>query len=86
MTPVGSSLQWRRLCRAAAVEQDPDRLRGIVQKINAKLGMRQRMLRGTGVNSPETMFPNLSHREFHRQIPAVPYFSLVAYGRLLAET
>jgi hypothetical protein len=48
---VGKAWQWRRLCRAAVVEQDPEKLAEIVQTINAKLGMRQRMLRGRGKQS-----------------------------------
>ncbi len=41
----GASLEWRRLCRAAVIEHDPDRLAEIVWKINAMLGDRQDMLR-----------------------------------------
>ena len=42
------SLDWRRLCRAAAVEQDPEKLSEIVQRINVNLMRRQRMLRRPG--------------------------------------
>jgi hypothetical protein len=43
---VDESLNWRRLCRAAVLEQDPDKLLQIVQRINAALISRQQMLRG----------------------------------------
>jgi hypothetical protein len=39
------SLNWRMLCRAAALELDPDKLSQIVQRINHALRMRQRVLR-----------------------------------------
>ena len=39
------SLNWRSLCRAAALEQDPDTLSQIVQRISLALKMRQRVLR-----------------------------------------
>ena len=37
---MDESLKWRRLCRAAAVEQDAAKLFQIVQRINAALSMR----------------------------------------------
>jgi len=38
------SLNWRRLCRAAALEKDPDRLSQIVQRMNFALKIRQKAL------------------------------------------
>jgi hypothetical protein len=38
------SLNWRMLCRAAAVEQNPDVLAQIVHRINLALKLRQRVL------------------------------------------
>ena len=43
---MDESLQWRRLCRAAAVEQDPGKLFQIVQRINAALSMRLHRING----------------------------------------
>ena len=40
------SLNWRMLCRAAALEQDPDKLSQIVQGIYLALESRQWVLRG----------------------------------------
>jgi len=50
------SLNWRRLCRSAALEQRPEKLSQIVEKINLTLKVRQRALRnltesGRGNNS-----------------------------------
>jgi hypothetical protein len=42
---TGRSLDWRRICRAAGLEQDPEKLVQIVQKINSALRARQRALR-----------------------------------------
>jgi len=42
------SLTWRRLCRAAALEQDPDKLSQIVRRMNAALRAQQRKLRSFG--------------------------------------
>jgi hypothetical protein len=39
------SLNWRRLCRAAALEQNPDELYEIIHRINSALKTRQRRLR-----------------------------------------
>lgn len=39
------SLNWRKLCRAAVLEKNPDGLSQIVQRINSALKQRQRMLR-----------------------------------------
>jgi len=39
------SLNWRRLCRSAALEQNPEKLYQIVQKISSALRARQRSLR-----------------------------------------
>ena len=44
---VDELLDWRTLCRAAVLEQDPDKLLQIVQRINAALISRQQMLRGS---------------------------------------
>ncbi len=38
------SLNWRMLCRAAALEQNPDALAQIVHRINLALKQRQRVL------------------------------------------
>lgn len=51
------SLTWRKLCRAAAMEQDPDNLSQIVQKINSVLRVRQRRLRSVSA----TMRGNSTH-------------------------
>lgn len=51
------SLNWRKLCRSAALEQDPEKLSQIVQKISAALGERQRSLRRLDGTSRD----NLSH-------------------------
>jgi hypothetical protein len=52
------SLNWRQLCRAAVLEQDPDKLFQIVQRINFALKVRQRVLRNSAQarrdNSPHT--------------------------------
>ena len=42
---TGESLNWRKLCRAAVLEQDPDRLSQVVRRINLALRVRQRVLR-----------------------------------------
>jgi hypothetical protein len=39
------SLNWRKLCRAAVLERDPEKLLHIVHRINLALRMRQRVLR-----------------------------------------
>jgi hypothetical protein len=39
------SLNWRKLCRSAALEQRPDKLSQIVERINLALKPRQRVLR-----------------------------------------
>jgi hypothetical protein len=39
------SLNWRRLCRSAALEQHPEKLSQIVEKINLTVKTRQRALR-----------------------------------------
>jgi hypothetical protein len=51
------SLHWRKLCRAASLEQDPDNLLKIVQKMNAALKTRMRKLR----TSLESRRDNASH-------------------------
>jgi hypothetical protein len=43
------SLSWRKLCRSAALEQRPDKLSQIVEKINLALKTRQRALRNLAV-------------------------------------
>ena len=52
------SLNWRTLCRAAVLEQDPDKLSQIVQRISLGLRMRQRVLRSvaeaTRAKNPRT--------------------------------
>jgi hypothetical protein len=39
------SLSWRKLCRSAALEQRPDKLSQIIERINQALKVRQRTLR-----------------------------------------
>jgi hypothetical protein len=51
------SLNWRRLCRAAALEQNPDKLCQIVGKIASALRTRQRRLR----RFSETRRPDIAH-------------------------
>ena len=51
------SLNWRKLCRASALEQDPTKLSQIVQRINSALRLRQRELRGF----VDTRAGNISH-------------------------
>jgi hypothetical protein len=51
------SLNWRKLCRAAALEQDPDKLCQIVQKIGSALRARLRRLR----RFSQTRRENISH-------------------------
>jgi hypothetical protein len=51
------SLNWRKLCRAAALEQNPDSLSQIVQKISSALKAHQRKLR----RFSQTRRDNLSH-------------------------
>lgn len=51
------SLNWRQLCRAAVLEQDPDKLSQIVQRINLASKMRQRALR----NFAEARRDNSTH-------------------------
>jgi hypothetical protein len=51
------SLIWRKLCRAASLEQNPDSLSQIIQKMNSALKTRMRKLRG----SVETRRSNTSH-------------------------
>lgn len=51
------SLNWRKLCRAAALEQDPAKLSQTVQRINSALRVRQRWL----YSSVDTRRNNISH-------------------------
>ena len=51
------SLNWRKLCRAAALEQNPDKLSQVVQRINSALTTRQRRLRSFA----ETRLDDISH-------------------------
>jgi hypothetical protein len=54
------SLNWRKLCRSAALEQRPDKLSQIVAKINLALKPRQRVLRnlaGAGRDNNSYIFP-----------------------------
>jgi hypothetical protein len=39
------SMNWRKLCRAAALEQNPDKLSQIIHRINSALKTHQRRLR-----------------------------------------
>lgn len=39
------SLNWRRLCRAAALAHDPERLSQIIHRMNSALKSHQRWLR-----------------------------------------
>jgi hypothetical protein len=51
------SLNWRKLCRAAALEQNPHKLSQIVQRISSALKVRQRRLR----RFSESRRDNVSH-------------------------
>jgi hypothetical protein len=42
---AGDSVNWRRLCRAAVLEQDADKLSHIVRRMNSALGVHQQRLR-----------------------------------------
>lgn len=42
---MNESMNWRRLCRAAAIEQDADRVWQIVRRIDSELARRRRELR-----------------------------------------
>ena len=42
---TSESLNWRQLCRAAVLEQDPDKVLHIVHRLNLALKMRLRVLR-----------------------------------------
>jgi hypothetical protein len=42
---AGDSLNWRRLCRAAVLEQDADKLSHVIRRMNSALSMRQQRLR-----------------------------------------
>ncbi len=52
---AGDSLNWRRLCRAAVLEQDADKLSHIVRRINSALGIHQRRLRDLAKAKRETI-------------------------------
>ena len=51
------SLNWRKLCRASALEPDPTKLSQIVQRINSALRLRQLELCGF----VDTRGGNISH-------------------------
>lgn len=53
---ANESLNWRRLCRAAVLEQDPDKLSQIVERINATLESRQWVLRSSAEMGQEYIF------------------------------
>jgi hypothetical protein len=55
------SLNWRTLCRAAVLEQDPDKLSQIVNRINLALGIRQRVLRSVA-EATRAKNPHISSR------------------------
>jgi hypothetical protein len=42
---TSDSLNWRKLCRAAVLEQDADKLSHVIRRMNYALGMRQQRLR-----------------------------------------
>jgi len=54
-------LSWRKLCRAAALEQNPDRLSQTVSRINSILESRRRTLRRFA-DSGRNTFSNASSR------------------------
>ena len=54
---MDDSLTWRKLCRAAALEQNPEKLTQIVRKISSALEARKRRLR----RSSEIRLQNLAH-------------------------
>jgi hypothetical protein len=58
------SLSWRRLCRAAVLERDPDKLFHIVQKMSSGLRARQRGLRRFSDSRRQTLphVPATLHR------------------------
>jgi hypothetical protein len=58
---INESLNWRKLCRAAAVEQDPDKLSQIVRRIGLALNMRQRELTRFAKARPDHI-PHISSR------------------------
>ena len=60
---VDELLDWRTLCRAAVLEQDPDKLLQIVQRINAALISRQQMLRGSEETGRGSQRSRLERRE-----------------------
>ena len=55
---TSDSLDWRQLCRAAVLEQDPDKVLQIVHRLNLALKMRLQVLRSLAGaeqdNSPHT--------------------------------
>ncbi len=58
---LNDSARWRKLCRAAAVEQDADKVWQIVRKIDSALSSRQRLLRLSAKDAHERVArpPNL---------------------------
>jgi hypothetical protein len=52
---VVSSSEWRKLCRDAAVEQDPEKLFEIVREIIAMFPTRQQILRDSSERSRSTV-------------------------------
>jgi hypothetical protein len=46
--------QWRALCEKAAVEQDPDKLMGLVKEINRLLDEKEQRLRNQAANTQGT--------------------------------
>jgi len=42
---MNDSMNWRKLCRAAAIEQDAEKVSQLVRRINSTLAIRQRTLR-----------------------------------------
>jgi hypothetical protein len=49
------SRKWRRLCRAAVLEQDADKLSQIVRRMNSALEERRRMLRDLAEAKQDTV-------------------------------
>jgi hypothetical protein len=56
---MNESMNWRRLCRAAAIEQDADRVWQIVRRIDSELARRRRELRRFAKSTHQRSQPEL---------------------------
>jgi len=52
---LNDSMNWRRLCRALAVEQDADKMRQLIEQINSNVDNRQRDLRLMAGSGPRLL-------------------------------